>query len=178
VYLVWVRVGVAVVAGTMGTINLLDGLGVDLPYRLRIPEARKPGIYRRMRGIVRSEGSLAATLGATAALAAGVSIIEAPCTAGFPVIWSNLVAAQGLTGGEAAPLLGLYLLVYLADELVVFAMAVITLRAASRCRSGTALWLKLAGGTVMLALAVTILAAPQLLEPSGGRWPSSGAPPS
>ncbi len=162
-YLTWVRVGVAALAGAMGTVNVLDAAGVDLPVRLRIPEGRKPGIYRRMRAAARSEGSLVASLAATAALAMGVSLVETPCSAGFPVVWSNLLAGADVSGLAVGGLFGLYMLVFLLDELVVFTVAVTTLRA-WKLQERQGMWLKLGGGMVMLALAATMLLAPQLLE--------------
>jgi cytochrome c biogenesis protein CcdA len=166
-YVTWIRVGVAVVAGGLGAVNLLDALGVDLPMRLRIPEARKPGIYRRMRSAARSQRSLPATVGATAALAVGVSLVETPCTAGFPIVWGNLLTTQGVDGAGAALLFAVYMLVFLLDELAVFTIAVVTLRA-SRLQAEQGTLLKLAGGVVMLTLAVVMVAFPRVLESVAG----------
>jgi hypothetical protein len=59
-------------------------------------------------------------------------------------------------------LLGLYMLLYLFDELVIFGVAVVTLRAA-RVGEGGARVLKLLSGSVMLALAVAMLQFPEAL---------------
>lgn len=162
-YVGWIRVGVALIAGAMGVVNLLDAFDVDVGVRLRISEAHKPKLIGRMRSIARTDARLPATVAATAALAVGVSLIETPCTAGFPIMWSNLLVARGVEGAGAAGLFALYMLVFLIDELVVFLAAVWTMRA-TKLQAAEGRLLKLAGGVVMLTLAGVMIAAPTLLE--------------
>lgn len=173
-YVGWIRVGIAVVAGAMGTVNLLDGLGVDVGVTLRIPDAKKPQLIRRMRHVARADVGLPATVGATAALAVGVSLIETPCTAGFPIMWGNLLASRGVGGAGAAALFALYMAVFLVDEFVVFFLAVATMRAA-RLQAEEGRLLKLAGGVVMLTLAAVMIVAPTLLESLAGTFAVFGS---
>lgn len=66
-----------------------------------------------------------------------------------------------------ATLFGLYLLVFLVDELIVFGAAVVTMRAFKlQERHGHAL--KVVSGVVMLCLATVLLVAPQVLDTIGG----------
>ena len=65
-----------------------------------------------------------------------MSLLETPCSAGLPLLWTNLLSDRGVPAGGAVVLFLLYLLVFLIDELVVFGAAVFTLRARS-CRSTT-----------------------------------------
>ena len=69
--------------------------------------------------------------------AAWLSQVELPCTAGFPVVWSSLLAESGVEGIAFAGLLAVYLLVYLAIEIAILAVAIVTLRM-SACRRPTA----------------------------------------
>ena len=67
-------------------------------------------------------------IGGTIVLAAGVSLVEFSCTAGFPVLWTNLVSAQNVPIVDlhyAAA--GLYV-IYQLDELGLFLVAVFTLQ--------------------------------------------------
>ena len=43
-------------------------------------------------------------------MALGISLVELPCTAGFPVLWTNLIPAQQVDSLSFALLLGLYML--------------------------------------------------------------------
>jgi cytochrome c biogenesis protein CcdA/glutaredoxin len=162
----WIRFAVAVVAGTFGVLHLKEYVTHRGP-SLTIADERKPGLYRRMRGLARPERSLPAVLGGTVALAVGVSLAETPCTAGLPLLWTNMLSSRDVPASGAVALFVLYLLVFLLDELVIFGIAVVTLRSAKlQERHGKAL--QLASGMLMVALAVTMLFAPHLLESLSG----------
>jgi len=102
-------------------------------------------------------------ISATVVLAAGVSLVEFSCTAGFPVLWTNMVSSQNVATGEFILLLLLYMLIYQIDELVIFFVAVFTLKA-SRLEEKHGRILKLIGGTLMLTLAGVMIFNPNLLN--------------
>jgi hypothetical protein len=134
---------------------------------LTIDERRKPGMYRRMRRVASPERSLPAVLGGAAALAVGVSLAETPCTAGLPLLWTDMLADRHVAAAGAVLLFALYLLVFLLDELVVFGLAVVTMRA-TKVQEHHGRLLQLVSGTLMVSLALTMLVAPRLLETIGG----------
>lgn len=158
----WLRVAVALVAGVFGVLQLKDGLGVANGPSLSISADRRPGLYARMRAVASPERALTATLAGTVVLAAAVSLLETPCTAGLPLLWTAMLADQGVGPLQAALLFAVYMAVFLLDELLVFAAAVITLRA-TRVQERHGRALKLVAGSVLLALAVTMLVAPAAL---------------
>lgn len=162
-YSTWVRFAIAAVVGAFGLIAIKDFLWYGRGPSLSIPEERKPWIVRRSRELALAERSLVALVPITALLAAGVSLLELPCTAGFPVMWNGILADRGVSGAAFGGLLLLYLAVYLLDELVLFGAALVTMRVTKmQERHGRAL--KLMAGTVMLALAAVMLLAPTMLD--------------
>jgi len=163
----WIRIVVALLAAGMAAVNLKDYVAFGQGFSLTTPDAAKPGIYKGIRRIMQAEGSWLLTLGATSLLALGVTLVELPCTAGFPVIWSGLLADAGVGRGGFLGLLGVYMLIYLLDELAIFTVAVVTMRAA-RLDQGGARILKLVGGMVMLALAIAMLQTPEALGSLAG----------
>jgi cytochrome c biogenesis protein CcdA/glutaredoxin len=172
-YLPWIQGLVAVMALTFAAINIKDYFAFRQGVSLTIPEQHKPGIYRRarrLRAMMSAEASTPALVGGAAVMGVGVSLVEFACTAGFPVIWSSAMAANGASGAVFAALLGLYLLIYLADELIVFSAAVVTLRA-TKLQERHGRVLKLVGGMVMLALAVVMVVAPAVMSTvTGSLW--------
>ncbi len=158
----WIRVAVALIAGTFGVLHLKEYVTARGP-SVSIPAARKPGLYRRMRGLADVDRSIPAVLGGTALLAVGVSLLETPCTAGLPLLWTDLLAARDVSSAGAVLLFLLYLGVFLLDELVIFAVAVVTLRA-TKLQEQHGRVLQLASGTLMVTLAVAMVVAPRLLE--------------
>ncbi len=158
-----IRIGVAFIALFVGAVNVKDYLAYKKGLSFTIPDRFKPRIYRGGRSIRDADRPLAAVLGTTVAMAAGISLVELPCTAGFPVIWTGILRTQGVEGSAFAGLLGLYLLIYILDEVVLFAAVLITLKV-SRFEERHGRLLKLLGGAVMVALGIVLLAAPQLME--------------
>jgi thiol-disulfide isomerase/thioredoxin len=162
-----IRLVVAVFALTFGLVNIKDFLWFKRGISLTISDDQKPGIYRRVRALVRPGMGLPAALAGTVVMAGGIALIELPCTAGFPVIWSDLVRSAGVSGAEFASLLGVYLSIYLLDELVIFGAAVFTMRA-TRLQERHGRILKLVGGMVMIAIAGAIVFFPTAMETIGG----------
>lgn len=163
----WIRLAVAAVALVFGLIHMKDFIWFKQGPSLSIDDAHKPGIYKRMRDIASADRSTAGVLGGTVALAVGVSLLETPCTAGLPLLWTSLLASQGVPLGTALVLFAIYMLVFLLDELALFAAAVATMRAA-RMQEQHGRFLKLLSGTVMVTLAVAMVLLPASLESVSG----------
>ena len=158
----WLRVIVAAVAGTFGMLQLKDGLGVRAGPSLSISPGQRPGLYARMRAVATPEGAVLTTLAGTVVLAVAVSLLETPCTAGLPLLWTTMLADQGVGFAQAAALFVVYMTLFLLDELLVFGAAVLTLRA-TRLQERHGAALKLVAGSVLVTLAVTMLLAPAAL---------------
>lgn len=157
-----IRVVVALLAAGFAAINIKDFFWFKAGISLSIPEGSKPGIYDRMRRVLGSAQSLPALVASTVILAAGVSFVELACTAGFPVLWSTIVADAGVPPATFGLLLLLYMLVYQLDELIIFAVAVATMRI-TKLQERQGRVLKLLSGMLMVSLAVVMLVEPALL---------------
>lgn len=159
----WVQLLVAVIALGFAVINIKDYFWFKAGVSLTISEKHKPGIFQNIRRVIASGDSIWGLAGATVVMAAGVSLVEFSCTAGFPVLWTNLLVAQGVNASVFAGLLLLYLVIYQLDELVIFGSMVVTLKA-SRLEEKQGRILKLFGGVLMLALALVMLINPSLMN--------------
>ena len=162
----WVQVIVALVALTFALINIKDYFWYKEGLSLTIKDEKKPGIYKGIRRVVRSEDSIWTMVGATIILAAGVSLVEFSCTAGFPVLWTNLLNSQNVTGAAFLGLLLVYMFIYQIDELGIFLVSVFTLRK-TRLEEKHGRLLKLLGGSLMLALALVMLIDPTIMNEVG-----------
>jgi cytochrome c biogenesis protein CcdA/glutaredoxin len=158
----WLRLLVALVAGVFGVLQLKDGLGIAAGPSLSISPSHRPGLYARMRAVATPEGALATTLLGTVVLAVAVSLLETPCTAGLPLLWTTLLADQGVGFAQAAGLFAVYMALFLLDELLIFTVAVVTLRA-TRLQERHGRALKLVAGSVLVTLAATMLLAPDAM---------------
>lgn len=157
-----IQVVVAVAAGIFGVVSVKDYFAFKKGLSFTIPDSAKPGIYKRMRAAAGHERLVPALL-ATAALGVAVSLIETPCTAGFPVLWTGLLKANGVGFAESALLFVAYMVPFLLDEMIVFGIAVFTMKATKMQEKHGEL-LKLFAGVTMLALAAVMVANPTLME--------------
>ncbi len=159
----WIQVVVALVALFFGLVNMKDYFWYKEGLSFTIAEDKRGGIFQGIRKVMDASQSIWGLVGATIVLAAGVSLVEFSCTAGFPVLWTNLLNAQNVSFGVFFGLLLLYMLIYQIDELVIFFTAVYSLRA-SRLEEKHGRFLKLIGGTLMLTLAAVMLINPNLMN--------------
>ncbi len=162
-FLGWIQILVAAVALFFGLVNIKDYFWYKEGISFTIADDKKPGLFMQMRKIMDASQSFWGLLSATIVLAVGVSLVEFSCTAGFPVLWVNLLSAQQITGISFVLLLLLYMVIYQLDELVIFFSAVITLKA-SRLEEKQGRVLKLIGGMLMLTLSGVMLFDPSLMN--------------
>lgn len=157
-----VRMGLAALALIIGLVNVKDFFAFGRGVTLSIPDAAKPGIFARVRAVMTAH-ALSASLVAVAALAVVVNFVELLCTAGFPAMYTAVLAQQGLSPAAHYAYLGLYILGYLADDALMVTLAVVAL-GSRKLTEHTGRWLKLLSGGAMVALAGVMLLAPEWLR--------------
>lgn len=161
-----IRLGVALIAAFFGAVNIKDYFFFREGLSFTIDESGKRKIMQGMRRVIDASESVGGLIAATVLLAVGVSMVEFSCTAGFPVIWTDLLAANAVPALTFALLLLLYLVIYQIDEFAIFLTAVFTLRA-SRLQERQGRILKLIGGVLMLTLAGVMAFDPALMSGIG-----------
>jgi hypothetical protein len=155
------RLALGGMALVIGAINVKAFLAPGRAISLSIPASAKPGLYARMREIVRAE-SLSISLMAAAALAVVVNFVELLCTAGFPAMYTAILAQHNLGTPAYFSYLGLYILGYMADDSLMVATAVVAL-SSRKLTEGAGRWLKFLSGAVMLALGGIMILRPDWL---------------
>jgi glutaredoxin len=156
-----VRLALGGTALLIGVINVKDFLAPGRSVSLSIPASAKPGLFIRMRTILRTESLLPSLVG-VAALAVVVNFIELLCTAGLPAIYTAVLAQQGLSAPAHYAYLGLYIVGYITDDALMVTLAVAALSSRKLSRSAGR-WLKLLSGVVMLALGAILVLHPEWL---------------
>lgn len=165
-YVGWIQVVVALIALFFGLVNIKDYFWYKEGVSFTIADSQKTGIFQRIRRVMDASESFWGMAGATIVLAAGVSLVEFSCTAGFPVLWTNLLSSQQVAAGTFVFLLIVYMLIYQLDELAIFGTAVLTLKS-SRLEEKHGRILKLIGGTLMVVLAVVMIVDPYVMNNLG-----------
>jgi cytochrome c biogenesis protein CcdA len=162
-YLNWIQIGVALIALIFALVNIKDYFWYKKGVSFTISDKYKPKIFKNVRNIMKGERSTWGMVVGTAGLALGVVLVELPCTAGFPVVWTNLLAQYQVTTPTFLLLLLLYLGIYMLDEMIVVGGAALTLKAGN-FEEKHGRMLKLVGGVIMLSLAIVMLVDPEIMN--------------
>jgi glutaredoxin len=155
------QVGLGLIAGVIGALNVKDAVAAGRGPSLTIPAAARPAIYARVRAVVMAE-HLGAALGGVIVLAFLVNVVELLCTAGFPAVYTRILTLRELPAWQYYGYLALYNVAYMLDDALMLGVAVVTLsRRKLQERAGR--WLKLVSGGAMLGLGAVLLARPSWL---------------
>lgn len=146
------QLAIAAIALVAGLINVKDFFAFGRGISLSIPEKAKPGIYKRMKGLLHAPTIGAAVVGA-AVLAVMVQVVEFMCTSGFPMLFTRILTLRQLEPASYYGYMLLYNLAYMFDDIIVLATGVIML-SRHRLQEKEGRVLKLLSGVVMIGLAV------------------------
>lgn len=158
--LAWLRVIIGVLAIGAGGHYVRDALRREQVCEVTQPERRRK-ILDRLRALV-LEPNLAVSMVGVALLAVAVNLVELICSAGIPAVYTGILAQSDLSTASYYGYLGLYILVFLADDAALVVIAMTTLKMVS-ANSGYSRWVRLGGGLIMLALGAMLIARPQWL---------------
>jgi thiol-disulfide isomerase/thioredoxin len=157
---------ITTVAGTvalvLGIINAKDFFFFKEGVSLSIPEAAKPKLFARMRGLLKAESPATMLTGALI-LAVAANSYELLCTAGFPMVFTRVLTLHSLPPEQYYLYLGLYNLVYIVPLAVIVGVFTVTLgrRKMSEWQGRV---LKLLSGVMMVFLGGVLLIEPALLN--------------
>jgi len=158
----WVTLGAGLLAVIIGAINVKDYFWLRRGVSLSIPEGAKPGLFQRMRGLLRAESLPAMVIG-TLVLAVVANSYELLCTAGFPMVFTRVLTLKQLPTSGYYGYLVLYNLVYVIPLGVIVVLFARTLGARKLSeREGRVL--KLVSGLMMLELGLVLTLAPTWLN--------------
>ena len=149
------------VALAVAALNIKDYFWFKAGPSLSIPDAAKPGLFKRMRDIVNT-GSLAPMLASTVLLAIVANSYELLCTAGFPMVYTRALTLAKLETWQYYAWLAAYNVIYVIPLLAIVIVFVRTMGARKLTESEGRI-LKLVSGFMMLGFGLLLLIAPQLL---------------
>jgi len=126
-----------------------------------VDEKSEGKILQRIKKVLKPS-ALPATIFGVIALAVGVNLIEFFCSAGFPVIYTRILAAQGISTLQYYFYLAFYNLFYMLDDLIVFGVAFFTLNH-FRFSDKYNRYSTLIAGVLILVLGALLIFKPELL---------------
>lgn len=158
----FVTTAAGVLALVVAMINIKDYFWFKKGLSLSIPDSAKPGLYQRIRGLLRADSLPAMTLG-TVTLALAANSYELLCTAGFPMVYTRLLTLSNLSPWQHYAYLALYNVIYVIPLLAITLVFTFTLGARKMSETEGRL-LKLVSGLMMLGLGSLLIVAPSTLN--------------
>jgi thiol-disulfide isomerase/thioredoxin len=161
------------VALLIGAFNIKDYFFFHKGPSLSIPEKAKPGLYHRVRNLIKSP-SYFSLLGGTILLAVAANSYELLCTAGFPMVFTRILTLHGLTTWQYYSYLAFYNVIYVIPLLVIVIVFTVTL-GAHQLTEKQGRWLKLISGVMMAGIGIVLVFFPTLLQSPTGAIAMFGA---
>jgi thiol-disulfide isomerase/thioredoxin len=156
---------ITVIAGllalTVAALNIKDYFWFKEGPSLSIPDAAKPGLFKRMRDVV-TTGNMGPMLASTVLLAIVANSYELLCTAGFPMVYTRALTLAKLESWQYYAWLAVYNVIYVLPLLAIVVVFTRTMGARKLTESEGRI-LKLVSGFMMLGFGVVLLFAPNLL---------------
>jgi thiol-disulfide isomerase/thioredoxin len=160
-YLLIVRIIVAILAVSFGIYGIRKFLhDKKATCEVSHTESRQK-ILQKIKKIALSEKILPALVGIVL-LAFSVNIIELACSAGFPAIYTKALALHNLSSFGYYAYLSLYIFFFMLDDIIVFTIAMFTLRLTG-IDAKYSRYSNLIGGIVILILGLLLLFKPEWL---------------
>ncbi|MBT3203198.1 MAG: thioredoxin family protein [Gammaproteobacteria bacterium] len=150
------------VAFSIGIMNARDYFSLHQKATLSIPKSAKPGLFKRMGGLL-SADKLPTLLAGTVTLAIAVNSYELLCTAGFPMVYTRTLTMHQLDSSTYYLYLALYNFIYIIPLTVIVGFFTLTLGAKKLSKNQGRL-LKLLSGIMMILLGGILIFAPDLLN--------------
>jgi thiol-disulfide isomerase/thioredoxin len=162
-YLWYIRAGIALFAIIFGLYNLRQywrERKIETTCKVTGNEKRRR-TFDRLKNLVQEKNLLVALIG-IAALAFAVNLVELACSAGFPAIFTAILAYNGTPTWQHYLYILIYILFYIIDDIIVFIIAMITLQTTT-ISTKYAKYSNLIGGVVILLLGLVLLFRPEWL---------------
>lgn len=160
-----VRIAIGIMAIIAGLINCKEFFAFRKGITLMIQEKHKIPLTKKieeMRDIIR-HGSFPALILASVVLASFSSLVELPCTAGFPIIYTKILSERVFMNSSVHYLyLMLYNLFYVIPLVSIIMLFGYFFRGKEISKSQMQ-FIKVFGGLIMIALGIILLFNPELL---------------
>ena len=158
--------GVALIAGVINIYNYLKSLKKDDGCTVTNKESRKKIINKIKKIVVLEEASenkkrfafLLAVLGIMA-LAISVNVIELACSAGLPLVFTQILAMNEVSTLARIIYIALYILCFMLDDIIIFTIAMITFKVTGISTKYTK-YSHLIGGLIMLLIGLLMIFKP------------------
>jgi len=160
-FVIWVRIAIGIAALWAGYYNLKEYFTNPAGGCKVTGEEKRRRVFDSLKKIIQERHFLVGLVGLIA-LAFAVNMVELICSAGLPVVYTQILAAANLPIWLYYSYLLLYIFVFMLDDLIVFFVAMYTLQLTG-ISSKYSRASHLIGGAIMLLLGILLILKPEWL---------------
>lgn len=160
---IWFRIIIALIALIGAYVNLKSfynsikkGSGCQV-----VNDKKRKKIFQKIKNITTEKKFILSIIGIII-LAASVNVIELACSAGIPVLFTNVLALNQLSNTETSIYIFIYIFFFLLDDIIVFVISMLTLNIKAISTKYTK-YSHLIGGILMLIIGLLMLFNPSWL---------------
>lgn len=158
----WVRTIIGLVAIAGAVVNLYGYFKNRKTEGCTVVDDKKRNkIFDRIKKFTQEKNFILAIIGVII-LAVSVNVVELACSAGLPVMFIEILSINNLTIIEEIVYIGLYMLFFLLDDLIIFFIAMTTMNITGFSTKYGKLS-KLVGGILLLLIGILLIFKPEWL---------------
>lgn len=160
---VWLKTIVAIfilIAGIISFKKYLNTRKEDTGCTV-VDEKKRKTVISKSRKIINEKNILLSIIGITI-LAISVNSLELLCSLGFPVVFAEILTLNNITGIFRILYILLYVLFYMLDDIIVFTISMVTLKATGITNKYTKLC-TLISSVIMIFISILLLVKPSWL---------------
>ena len=158
---IFIRNIIALVAVFGGIVNLFNYFKHQDSGCTVVDEKKRKNVFGKIKKFTKEKNLFFALVGVVA-LAFSVNIIELACSAGFPLIYTQLLAINNIKGIGSFLYVLLYIFFFLLDDIVVFFIAMKTMEVTGVSTKYNK-YSHLIGGILMVCIGILLLIKPEWL---------------
>lgn len=159
--IIWLRLLISLIAITGGIINLRSYIKSKDAGCNVVDEKKRNKVINSIKKYVLEKHFIIAILGIIT-VAISVNFIEMACSAGLPLVFTNILALNNLSTFSYVFYIGLYLLFFILDDLIIFTIAMFTLKLKGSSNKYVK-YSHLIGGILMILIGLLLLFKPEWL---------------
>jgi thiol-disulfide isomerase/thioredoxin len=160
-FVVWIRYILGLLSLSVAFYHFKDLIfNQDSGCKVTKPQERRQ-LLEKIKNVAQSKKVVFAILGIII-LAFAVNIVEAVCSAGLPAIYTQILALNNLPVWQYYAYIGLYLIVFMIDDIIIFTIAMTTLQITG-IESKYTRYSHLFGAIILFILGILLIFKPELL---------------
>ena len=159
--IVWIRNIIAIVAVGGGIWNLRSYFKTADSGCEVVDDKKRKSILKRIRKFTSEKSFILALLGVMG-LAVSVNLVELACSAGLPLVFTELLALNNVSNAMKFFYTFLYIIFFLIDDFIVFFIAMFTMKVTGISTKYNK-YSHLLGGIIMLLVGILLLLKPEWL---------------